>query len=138
MADRWLSVVDVLGASNHTDVEAAWLHRQPDRIGAHVRILALFGGTRDQLVSGNLKAGVTKACFYEPKVNRTYAGLATHYDTAILPARPYRPRGELSKAPSVRARWRTLHRRRPATPADGTAITHQNIRRPEYFQRGDD
>jgi hypothetical protein len=35
-------------------------------------------------------AVVTKACFYEPAVNRTYAEMAAHYDTAIVPARPYR------------------------------------------------
>ena len=28
------------------------------------------------VVSDNLKAGVTKACFYEPGVNRTYAEMA--------------------------------------------------------------
>jgi hypothetical protein len=33
-----------------------------------------------------------KACFYEPMVNRTYADLARHYRTAIVPARPYKPR----------------------------------------------
>ena len=44
------------------------------------------------LVSDNLKSGITKACFYEPAVNRTYADLATHYQTAVLPARPYKPR----------------------------------------------
>jgi transposase len=43
-------------------------------------------------VSDNLKAGVTRACFHEPMVNRTYADLARHYRTAIVPARPYRPR----------------------------------------------
>ncbi len=38
------------------------------------------------------KAGVTVACRYEPGINRTYQELAEHYDTAILPARPSRPR----------------------------------------------
>ncbi|MEM9148291.1 MAG: IS21 family transposase [Pseudomonadota bacterium] len=84
--------VGVLGASNYTYVEASWTQSLPDWIASHVRMLAFFGGTPGQLVSDNLKAGVTKACFYEPKVNRTYADLAAHYDTAILPARPYRPR----------------------------------------------
>ncbi len=31
--------------------------------------------------------GVTKACFYDPELNRTYADLAAHYDTAVVPAR---------------------------------------------------
>jgi transposase len=35
---------------------------------------------------------VIRACFYEPEVNRSYAEMAAHYGTAILPARPYKPR----------------------------------------------
>ena len=38
------------------------------------------------------KADVTMACRYEPGINRTYQELGEHYDTAILPARPRRPR----------------------------------------------
>jgi hypothetical protein len=33
-----------------------------------------------------------KAYLYEPQVDRTYARMAAHYDTAILPARPRLPR----------------------------------------------
>ena len=40
----------------------------------------------------NLKAGVTKACFYDPAINRTYGDLAAHYDTAVVPARPHEPK----------------------------------------------
>ena len=46
------------------------------------------------VVSDNLKSGVTKACFYEPAVNRSYAEMAAHYDTAILPARPKEAAGQ--------------------------------------------
>lgn len=84
--------VGVLGASNYTYVEATWTQSLPDWIGAHVRMLAFFGGVPEQIVSDNLKAGVTKACFHEPQINRTYAEMAAHYGTAILPARPYKPR----------------------------------------------
>jgi len=65
--------VGVLGASNYTYVEASWTQNLSDWIGAHVRMLAFFGGVPYQIVSDNLKSGVTKACFYEPKINRTYA-----------------------------------------------------------------
>ena len=40
------------------------------------------------VVSDNLKSGITKACFYEPNVNRTYADMAKHYGTVVIPARP--------------------------------------------------
>jgi transposase len=58
-------------------------------------------------VSDNLKAGVTRACFHEPMVNRTYADLARHYSTAILPARPYRPRDKAKVEVGVQivGRW---------------------------------
>lgn len=79
-------------ASNYTYAEATWTQSLPDWIGAHVRMFAFFGGVPEQLVSDNLKAGVTKACFHEPRINRTYAEMAAHDGTAVLPARPYRPR----------------------------------------------
>lgn len=84
--------VGVLGASNYTYVEATWSQSLPDWIGAHVRMFDFFGGVPEQIVSDNLKAGVTKACFHEPRINRTYAEMAAHYGTAVLPARPYKPR----------------------------------------------
>jgi transposase len=48
------------------------------------------------VVSDNLRSGITKACFYEPAVNRTYAEMAAHYGTAVLPTRPHRPRDKTS------------------------------------------
>ena len=57
-------------------------------ISSHVRAFSFFGGVARQTVSDNLKAGITRACFHEPMANRTYADLARHYKTAILPARP--------------------------------------------------
>ena len=84
--------VAVLGASNLTYAEARWTQSLPDWIGCHVGAFAYFGGVARQVVSDNLKAGVTRACFHEPVVNRTYGEMAAHYGTAILPARPYKPR----------------------------------------------
>jgi len=84
--------VGVLGASNYTYAEATWTQSLPDWIGAHVRMFDFFGGVPEQLVCDNLKAGVTKACFHEPRINRTYAEMAGHYDAAVIPARPYKPR----------------------------------------------
>jgi transposase len=63
-----------------------------DWIGAHVNGLSAIGGVPRQIVSDNLKSGITKACFYEPTINRTYADMAAHYRTAIIPARPRKPR----------------------------------------------
>lgn len=99
--------VAVLGASNFTYAEASFTQGLPDWIASHVRAFHFFGGTARQTVSDNLKAGVTRACFHEPMVNRTYADLARHYKTAILPARPYRPRDKAKVEVGVQivGRW---------------------------------
>ncbi len=60
--------VATLGASSYTYVEASWTQSLPDWISSHVRAFGFFGGVPAQVVSDNLKAGVTKACFYEPSV----------------------------------------------------------------------
>jgi len=99
--------VAVLGASNFTYAEATFTQSLPDWISSHVRAFSFFGGAAQQTVSDNLKAGITRACFHEPMVNRTYADLARHYKTAILPARPYRPRDKAKVEVGVQivGRW---------------------------------
>ena len=84
--------VAVMGASSYTYAEASWTQTLPDWIGSHVRALAFMGGVPAQLVPDNPKVGVTRANWYEPGLNRSYLDLATHYGTAILPARPRKPR----------------------------------------------
>lgn len=84
--------VAALGASSYTFAEVTWTQSLPDWIASHVRAFEFFGGVAAQIVSDNLKAGVTKACFYDPAINRTYADMATHYDTAVVPARPNKPK----------------------------------------------
>src|ERR1700757_1930741 len=84
--------VAVLGASSLTYAEATWTQGLSDWIGSHTRTFAFMGGVAATVMCDNLRSGITRACFYEPAVNRTYAEMAAHYGTAILPARPYRPR----------------------------------------------
>jgi hypothetical protein len=84
--------VAVLGASSFTYAEAVWSQSLPDWISAHVNALAFFGGVPRQIVCDNLRSGITRACLYEPMVNRTYADMARHYGTAVIPARPYKAR----------------------------------------------
>jgi transposase len=84
--------VAVMGASSFTYVEATWTQTIGDWIGAHTRALAAIGGVPRLIVPDNAKVAVIKACLYEPQVNRTYAEMAAHYGTAVLPTRPRRPR----------------------------------------------
>ena len=117
----------MLGASNYTYAEASLTQSLPDWIGSHVRTFAFLGGAARQTVSDNLKAGITKACFHEPMVNRTYADAARHYGTAIVPARPYKPRDKAKVEVGVQVvgRWilaRLRNRRFFSLPALNAAI----------------
>jgi transposase len=61
-------------------------------ITAHVRMVEFFGGAPALFVPDNLWSGVTKACHYEPVINRTYLEFAQHYGAAVVPARAGHPR----------------------------------------------
>ena len=99
--------VSVMGASSYIYAEATLSQKLPDWIASHVRAFNYFGGTTKQVVPDNLKSGVTKACLYEPTINRTYADFARHYSTAICPARPRRPRDKAKVEVGVQVvgRW---------------------------------
>jgi transposase len=99
--------VATLGASSYTYAEATWTQALPNWIGSHTRALAYFGGVPRQIVPDNLKSGVVKACLYDPEINRTYAGMAAHYNTAIMPARPRKPRDKAKVEVGVQVveRW---------------------------------
>jgi transposase len=99
--------VATLGASDYTFAEATWTQKMSDWTGSHVRALEYFGGVPALVVPDNLKSAVIRACFHEPEVNRSYADLARHYDTAILPARPYKPKDKAKAevAVQIAQRW---------------------------------
>jgi len=99
--------VAVLGASNYTYAEATRTQQLPDWLGSHQRALAFFGGVPGAIVPDQLKSGVTVPCRYEPGVQRTYAELARHYGTVILPARPAKPRdkAKIEVGVQVAERW---------------------------------
>lgn len=84
--------VAVLGASNLTFAEATATQRRADFLGSHQRAHRFLGGVPRLWVPDNLKSAVTRACRYEPTLQRDYEELALHYGAAILPARPYKPR----------------------------------------------
>ncbi len=114
--------VGVLGASSYTYAEATWSQSLPDWIGSHQRMLRFFGGAPELLVPDNLKAAVTHASRYAPKINDTYAELAAHYGTAVLPARPYKPkeRAACPRGTRPRPRWQCRWSSAGSLPGCGT------------------
>lgn len=99
--------VAVLGASSYTYAEATWSQSVPDWIGSHVRCFQFLGGLPAIVVPDNLKSAVSKACRYDPDLNPTYQQLADHYDIAVIPARPYKPKDKAKAEVGVQLveRW---------------------------------
>ena len=99
--------VAILGASNYTFAEATWTQSLPDWLESHVRMLEFYGGCTEVVVPDNLRSGVSKACRYDPDLNPSYQQWAEHYNVAVMPARPYKPRdkAKAENAVLVVQRW---------------------------------
>jgi len=99
--------VAVLGASNYTFAEATWTQGLKDWLHSHVRAFEFFGGVPEMVIPDNLRSGVSRACRYDPDLNPSYQQLAAHYQVAILPARPYKPKDKAKAEVGVQVveRW---------------------------------
>lgn len=99
--------VAVLGASNYTYAEATWSQGLRDWLDSHVRTFEYFGGVPQMVVPDNLRSGVSRACRYDPELNPSYQQLAAHYQVAVLPARPYKPKDKAKAEVGVQIveRW---------------------------------
>jgi transposase len=99
--------VGVLGASNFTYAEATLSQSLPDWLGSHTRMLEYFGGCPSLIIPDNLKSGVSKACRYEPELNPAYQQWSEHYQVAVIPARPYKPKDKAKAEVGVQIveRW---------------------------------
>jgi transposase len=84
--------VAVLAASNYSYAEATWDQTLHNWIESHVRAFEFFGGVPQIIIPDNLKAGVSKACRYEPDMNPTYHDMAVHYGAVVIPARVRKPK----------------------------------------------
>jgi transposase len=83
--------VAVLGASNFTYAEATRTQTVADWIGSHVRAFEDMQGVTNAVVPDQLKSGVTRACRYEPGLQRTYEELAKYYGNDDFPGATEEP-----------------------------------------------
>jgi transposase len=99
--------VAAMGASNYTYAEACPSESLSDWIGVHTNLFRFLGGVPKFVVCDNLKAAVSNPDRYDPGLNRTYAEMASHYGTAILAARPRRPKdkAKVEVAVQIAQRW---------------------------------
>lgn len=99
--------VAVLGASNYTFAHASVSQKEADWINSHINAAEFFGGWTALTIPDNLKSGVIKAHRYTPTLNASYEQWADHYGTALVPARPHRPKdkSKVENAVLVVERW---------------------------------
>lgn len=99
-------LVLTLGHSQYSYVEAICSQKGEDLVYGIRRGLSAFGGVTNVLIPDNMKTAVIKTDRYEPAVNRLFEDLANHYNTAVMPARPRRPKDK----PLVESAVRDVYR----------------------------
>jgi hypothetical protein len=99
----------ILGCSQLLYVEALSSQKKEDLIKGTENALHYFGGVPLAIVPDNLRAAVTKSSRYEPIINETFADFAEHYNTAVLPARAYRPRDKSLVEGAVKIIYRRIY-----------------------------
>ena len=82
----------VLSCSRKAYSEVSFTQETECYIRALENAFRHFGGVPETVVIDNLKAGVLKACVYDPELNPKLRDFAAHYGTCILPSRVYTPR----------------------------------------------
>jgi transposase len=95
------------GASQYIYAEAHLSQKLPDWIMGHCRGYEYFGCAPHIEIPDNLKSAVSKACRYDPDLNRTFTEFAEHYGVAIVPARPAKPKDKatVENAVLIAQRW---------------------------------
>ena len=72
--------------------EVVWQQTTENFIRCLENSFRYFGGVTPTVVIDNLKAAVTKADWFDPLLNPKITAFAAHYQTVILPTKPYTPR----------------------------------------------
>lgn len=101
--------VAVLGASQLTYIEAVETQQKHDFIKACENTFHYIGGVPSAIVPDNLKAAVVKSHRYEPTLNQSFESFASHYNTCVLPARPYKPRDKALVEGAVRIMYTRIY-----------------------------
>jgi len=82
----------VLSHSRKGYSEAVWQQTTENFIRCLENAFRYFGGVTHTTVIDNLRAAVTQADWFDPQVNPKVLSFAEHYQTVILPTKPYTPR----------------------------------------------
>jgi len=87
----WFFVM-TLAYSRHQYAEIVKDQKVETWLGCHRRAFEFFGGVPRRLIIDNPKCAITRACFRDPVVQRSYAECAEGYGFLISPCPPADPR----------------------------------------------
>lgn len=87
----WFFVM-TLAWSRHQYVEVVTNQKILTWLGCHRRAFEFFGALPGKVVIDNLKSAITKACWHDPAVQRSYADFAEQYGFIISPCPPRDPK----------------------------------------------
>jgi len=82
----------VLSHSRKGYAEATWRQTTESFIRAMENSFLHLGGVPARLIIDNLKAGVSRADWFDPEINPKVAEFCRHYGTVIMPTKPAMPR----------------------------------------------
>lgn len=94
--------VAVLPCSWYTYAEPCTDMKSENWLLCHAHAFEYYGGVPRLLIPDNTRTATIKNTRYETILNRSYQEMADHYDTAIVPARPYHPDDKAAAEGSVR------------------------------------
>lgn len=87
----WVFVM-TLAWSRHQYAEIVTNQKVETWLGCHRRAFEWFGGVPGKVILDNPKCAITKACFYDPVAQRSYADAAEAYGFLISPCPPADPK----------------------------------------------
>lgn len=87
----WIFVM-TLCFSRHVYAEVVTDQNVSTWLACHRRAFEYFGGIPGKMIIDNLKSAITRACFHDPDVQRSYAELAEGYGFLISPCPPGDPK----------------------------------------------
>ena len=86
----WIFVM-VLSWSRHMYAEIVYRQDVETWLGCHRRAFEWFNGVPGKIIIDNCKCAITKACYHDPVVQRSYGDFAQGYGFIISPCPPYDP-----------------------------------------------
>jgi len=87
----WVFVM-VLSWSRHLYVEVVVNQTVETWLGCHRRAFEFFNGVPGRIIIDNAKCAITRACYYDPEVQRSYGDMAEAYGFVISACPPRDPK----------------------------------------------